>query len=108
MSTVSPSIRPLTKSLPSVALALVRQHPHRPSKVITSSIQVCFIKFSPCLPAIGLLCNAVRTPQVRASQAKGVESTYARVSGFRKPILCIHDFSVVRNTLSEPDTGQFH
>src|SRR5437867_4047661 len=100
MSTVSPSMRPLTKSVPSESARVPRQ-PVKPSKMIASNIQVLFIRSSPCLLAISTLGAADRTREIGAGESQRVHGSYARIIGFRQPVLRIDDLGIVCDALKK-------
>src|SRR5262249_16678075 len=106
MSTVSPSIRPLTKRVPS-EFALVR-HALRLNKLIASSIDIDFIKRSSCLLMIGALGAPYCSRQVRTRQSECVQSADARVIGSGQPVLCIDYFGVIGHALQKSRARQFH
>src|SRR5262249_22511844 len=109
MSTVSPSMRPLTKRVPFSALLVVLAHPPRTrGMTITSKIHFRFIAPSLALLAVGFLSESGGARQVGPSQPQGVHGSHTRIIGFRNAVLRVHDFGVVGHTLGKSLACQFH
>src|ERR1700741_1593835 len=109
MSTVSPSIRPLTKSEFGSAFFSDRLHPVS-SKGQTMARQIHFPFTAPSLPllAVSLLSGSHGAGQIRASQTQRVHGSYPRVIGLVDAILRVDYFRIVGYALSESLTRQFH
>src|SRR5262245_56655986 len=100
ISTVSPSMRPLTKSVPSGSA--LRLHPDRTSRTVPTIIQVRLIGSSMALLAVGFLGRSHSPRQVRARQPKQIPGPNLRVIGLCKPVLRVHHFGVVGYALRKP------
>src|SRR5215469_3202421 len=110
MSTVSPSMRPLTKSLPSdSALFVIREHPVKASsKSILGIIHLRFMNSPFALLAVRFLGRARRSRQIGARQPECIHRPYPSIIGPRDAVLSIHHFRVVRRSLGKALTRQLH
>src|SRR5947209_5262121 len=103
ISTVSPSIRPLTKTVPAGSLS--RLHPDRTSRAKAVSTRVCFISSS---LVISLLGRTGSPRQIRTCQPEGILGANARLGGSLEPVLRVHNFGIVGYALRKTRARKIH
>src|SRR6476646_1500814 len=108
-STVSPSMRPLTKRLSFSALFVVLAQPANISgRTIASTVHFRFIASSLPLLAVGLFGLTNSSSQVGACQPERVHRSYACIISFGNAVLCVHHLRVVGYALGKSLSRQLH